>query len=477
MNEEKPRKGKLNNKLAVVVMAAGKGKRMKSGLPKVMHRVCGKPMIELVLGEVRSLKAGKVVLVVGNGAELVKESAGPGVKCVEQAEQKGTGHAVLVAMEELGNEFDEVMVLPGDSPLIRRETLEGLAVSRRRDSAAAAVFTCEMDDPTGYGRIVRGGAGTVTRIVEESDASPEERTIHEINASTYVFDRKVLGDTINGLSAENEQGEYYLTDVIENIVSGGGRVVAVRGDPEESLGVNNRIQLSNVNEIMRERVNNALMMNGVTILDPRTTYIDQGVEIGRDTVVFPMTFISEGSTIGEKCSIGPSTKICNSVIGNECTIEYSWLDGCDVADEVLVGPYAKLRPGCRLGAGSKAGTFVEMKEARIGGGTKVPHLSYIGDADVGRDANIGAGTITCNYDGERKSRTLIGNRAFLGSDTMLVAPVKIGDDAVTAAGSSITRDVPEGSLGIERAEQKNVPGWRKRKKKKRVGPETRNNTD
>ncbi|MBN2169549.1 MAG: bifunctional UDP-N-acetylglucosamine diphosphorylase/glucosamine-1-phosphate N-acetyltransferase GlmU [Actinobacteria bacterium] len=473
MNEKAAR----NDQLAVVVMAAGKGKRMKSGLPKVMHKVCGKPMIELVLGEVRGLEAGEVVLVVGNGAELVKESAGKGVTCVEQAEQRGTGHAVLVAMEEVGNEYEEVMVLPGDSPLIKMETLEELSMARRRNSAAATVFTCEMDDPAGYGRIVRGGEGTIIRIVEESDASSDEKEIREINASTYVFDRKVLENAINELSTENVQGEYYLTDVIESIVSGGGRVVAVQGDPQESLGVNNRVQLANVNEIMRERVNSTLMMNGVTILDPKTTYIDEGTEIGRDTIVFPMTFIAEGSTIGEKCSIGPSTKISNSVIGNECTIEYSWLDGCDVADEVLVGPYAKLRPGCRLGDGSKAGTFVEMKEAKIGKRTKVPHLSYIGDADVGEDANIGAGTITCNYDGERKSKTLIGNRAFLGSDTMLVAPVKIGDDAVTAAGSSITRDVPEGSLGIERAEQKNVTGWRKRKKKKRGEPETRKNTD
>lgn len=469
MENKEARKEEYNKSLAVIVMAAGKGKRMKSELPKVMHRICGRPMIELVLDEVRALNAGKVVLIVGNGAQIVSAAAGPDISCAQQKEQKGTGHAVMVGLDSIPDEFNEVLVIPGDSPFVQRSTLQKLAEARRKDGARAAVFTCISENPAGYGRIVRGPSGEIQGIVEETDATDNEKNINEINASTYIFDRGALDEAIRELSTGNAQGEYYLTDVIGKIAAGGGGIASVVGDPIESFGINNRVQLAEANEIERERINNRLMLSGVTIFDPKNTYIDLGVEIGKDTVIYPMTFITGGARIGEKCNIGPSTKINNSTIGDECTVEYSWLDGCEVAEGSMVGPYAKIRPGCRLGPGSKAGTFIEMKEAQIGKGSKVPHLSYIGDAVVGEEVNIGAGTITCNYDGERKSKTVIGDRAFLGSDTMLVAPVEVGDGAVTAAGSTITRDVPEGNLGIERSEQRNVSGWRNRKKKKRGG--------
>lgn len=453
-----------NRSLAVVILAAGKGKRMKSSVPKVLHRVCGRNIIEYVLDAVRSLEPAEVVAVVGHGAEAVRKAVGGDARCVEQAEQLGTGHAVMTAMKGLAS-FDEILVLPGDSPLVTGETLGELLAERRRTGASAAILAVELADPTGYGRIVRNISGGVARIVEEADATDLVRAVGEVNACTYAFDRARLEPALAALTTDNAQGEYYLTDVIEFLVEKGGRVVPVRGAPEEALGINDREQLAYVESLMRKRINRHLMLDGVTLCDPDRTYIDFGVGVGRDTVVLPLVFVSGNTVIGRECRIGPSTTINDSRIGDRTEVEFSWLDGCEVAEDVKIGPYSRLRPGCSIGPGAKVGSFVEMKKTVVGRGSKVPHLSYMGDASIGEDVNVGAGSITCNYDGKDKHPTRIGDRAFLGSDTMLVAPVEIGEDAVTAAGSSITKDVPPGHLGIERSEQKNIPDWHEKKRK------------
>ncbi|MBU4240811.1 MAG: bifunctional UDP-N-acetylglucosamine diphosphorylase/glucosamine-1-phosphate N-acetyltransferase GlmU [Actinobacteria bacterium] len=453
-----------NSKVAAVVLAAGEGKRMKSDIPKVLHEICGRPSLRYVLDEVEGLGPGVVLLVAGHGADAVSAEAGPGVRCVIQSEQNGTGHAVMVAMEGLGPEFDEILVLPGDSPLVRGSTLESLLEARREDGAGASVLTVRMDDPTGYGRVVRNDKGMVERIVEEADASVEERGIAEVNACTYVFCRARLQRPLSSLDTDNAQGEYYLTDVVEAMVAGGDVVVPVRGAEEESLGVNDREHLAAAGAVMRRRINGRLMAGGVTMTDPEKIYVDYGVDVGRDTVIMPMVFITGATRIGRGCLVGPCSAINDSAIGDRCVVEYSWLDGCELSRDVNIGPFSRLRPGCKIGAGSKVGSFVEMKKVVVGAGSKIPHLSYMGDAVIGNGVNVGAGSITCNYDGEEKHITEIGDRAFLGSDTMLIAPVRIGEDAATGAGSSIYQDVPDGNLGIERNTQKNVPDWRERKK-------------
>lgn len=452
-----------SRELAVVVLAAGKGRRMNSDLPKVLHLVCGRPLVSHVLDEVDALGAGRVVLVVGHESEAVRAEIGDRAGYAEQVEQKGTGHAAMVALAELGPGFEEVLVLPGDSPLVTAGTLLSLVEARRAQGATAALLCAELDDPVGYGRVVRGEGGFVERIVEEADAAGVETAIKEVNACVYAFDRALLAPALESLTTDNAQGEYYLTDVVERLVSGGHRVVAVRAPSDEVLGVNDRGQLAGAEAIMRARINEAHMLSGVTMVDPTNTYIDHGVRVGRDTVIMPLVFITGASRVGAGCRIGPCTSINGSSVGDRSEVEFSWLDGCEVAEDVRVGPFSRLRPGCRVEPSARIGSFVEIKNTVVGRGSKVPHLSYMGDARIGEGVNVGAGSITCNYDGERKHRTVIGDGAFLGSDTMLIAPVRIGDGATTGAGSSIYEDVPDGSLGIERSEQKNVPGWKDRK--------------
>ncbi|MCJ7745292.1 MAG: bifunctional UDP-N-acetylglucosamine diphosphorylase/glucosamine-1-phosphate N-acetyltransferase GlmU [Actinobacteria bacterium] len=454
------------DRLAVVVLGAGKGKRMRSDTPKALHPVCGRPIIKYVLDAVDSLGAGETVLVVGQDSEGIRSEVGAGIHYVEQGEPLGTGHAVRVALEDLDEGFDEILVLPGDSPLIRGETLQALIDERRAQDAAASLVTAELEKPDGYGRVVRDAAGGVERIVEEADASDEERAIKEVNGCMYAFRRPLLENALGKLTADNAQGEYYLTGVVERFVSGGDTVVPVGAPAEEVLGINDREQLAAVDSIMRSRVNRGLMERGVTFLDPDKTYVDYGVDIGRDTVIMPLVFITGRSLIGSGCRVGPCTAVKDSVIGDGCVVEFSWLDGCEVGEDVDIGPFSRLRPGTRMRGASKAGSFVEIKNSVVGRGSRVPHLSYMGDAVIGDEVNIGAGSITCNYDGEKKYPTEIGDRAFIGSDTMFIAPVKIGKDATTAAGSSISKDVPDGSLGIERAGQENIEGWRERRKKK-----------
>lgn len=450
----------------MVILAAGLGKRMKSDLPKVLHEICGAPLVGYVLEAARELDPGEMTLVVGNGAEEVKAAIGDGCRYALQEEQKGTGHAVIVALEGMDAHFTEVLVLPGDAPLITAETLERLVSERRSGGAAATLLCAELEDPTGYGRIIRNSDGTVQSIVEEGDATDEQRAVREVNSCTYVFDRAALEAGLELLTTDNVQGEYYLTDVIGEFARSDRVVAAVRGQAEEVTGVNDRSQLAETAAIMRRRINMALMAEGVTIVDPETTYIDHGVTVGSQTTVRPMTFLTGSTAIGEGCAIGPCTSINDSSVGDRADITFSVVDGCRISAEANVGPFSRLRPGTVLEEKSKAGSFVEMKKTTVGRGSKVPHLSYIGDTTIGEDSNVGAGSITCNYDGENKYPTVIGDRAFIGSDTMMVAPVKIGDDATTGAGSVISEDVPDGNLGIERTEQKNVPDWKCRKKGK-----------
>jgi len=443
-----------NSRTAVVVLAAGKGKRMRSDYPKVLHRVCGRPLVGYVLGEVRRLDAGDVVLVVGRGAEQVTSEVGGEARPVEQEEQLGTGHAVMVALDEIGRDYDEILVLPGDSPLIRAETLQAVLDARRDLGAAAAVLTVEMGDPSGYGRVVRDPEGRVAAVVEDADADDQQRRIREVNACTYAFDRALLEESIESLDTENAQGEYYLTALVEDLVSDGYGVVPVEGPEEEAMGVNDHAQLARAEAVMRRRINHQIMSIGVNMVDPERTYIDHGVSVGAGTVVMPFVFMHGETRIGAGSRIGPFSVIRDSVVGEGCVVESSWLEGSNLASGVTVGPCSRLRPGCSIGAGAKVGSL---------------HLSYMGDVEIGEDVNVGAGSITCNYDGKEKHRTVIRDRSFIGSDTMLVAPVTVGEGSITGAGSAIYEDVPDGSLGIERNEQKNIPGWSDRKEDERKG--------
>lgn len=453
-----------NPKLAILILAAGKGKRMKSDIPKVLHEICGFALVGYVLEAVEPLR-GQVRVIVGNGASAVERAVGSECLCVLQAEQRGTGHAVMVGLEGLDPGVDEVLVLAGDAPLVTAATLESLVEARREAGAAASMMTATIEDPRGCGRIVRREGGAVEAIVEEADATAEQRGICEVNSCTYVFEREALERGLEALTTNNAQGEYYLTDVVKGFASVGAPVVTVAGTAEEVLGVNDREQLALACSIMRRRISSRLMAEGVSIVDPSNTYIDHGVSVASGTVVMPMVFITGESSIGENCTIGPCTSINDTSVADDCSIQFSTVDGCEIMSGANVGPFSRLRPGCRLGPESKAGSFVEMKKTNVGRGSKVPHLSYMGDTTIGEGANVGAGSITCNYDGVNKFPTTIGDGAFIGSDTMLVAPVNIGKDSVTGAGSVITSDVPDGSLGIERTEQKIIPDYGKRRKK------------
>jgi bifunctional UDP-N-acetylglucosamine pyrophosphorylase/glucosamine-1-phosphate N-acetyltransferase len=458
----------VTEQLAAVVLAAGEGKRFKSSKAKVLHELCGYPMLRHVLDAVAGVKPVRTAVVVGRNADEVAalvNAAMPKAVTALQADQLGTADATRIGEEALGKGSGDVLVVPGDTPLLTAATLRKLLQHHRRRKAAATVLTARVDDPTGYGRIVRDPVGAVARIVEQKDASPAERRISEINAGVWVFDRALLRSALAPIERDNAQKELYLTDIVEVLVAKSEVVEALAvDDAAEVAGVNSRAQLAEAAAVMRARIADAHMTNGVTIVDPSQTYIDAGVRIGRDTVVLPLTFLAGATTIGEGCEIGPGVRATNAKIKDGARVQFSVLIDAAVGARASVGPYAYLRPGARLEDGAKAGTFVEIKKSRVGKGSKVPHLSYIGDADIGEDVNIGAGTITCNYDGFEKNATVVGDGAFIGSDTMLVAPVRIGPGAVTAAGSTIAKDVPPGALGIERTEQSNVEGWADRKR-------------
>jgi bifunctional UDP-N-acetylglucosamine pyrophosphorylase/glucosamine-1-phosphate N-acetyltransferase len=441
--------------LAVVVLAAGEGKRFKSNKPKVLHALSGKPLFGYALAAIEPLGASKVVAVVGRGADEVKaatkELTKKKIAFALQEQQLGTADAARVGDEALGKFNGDVLVVPGDSPLLTTETLQALVDHHRETKAAATVLTAELDDPTGYGRIVRSRDGSVERIVEETDATPDERKIGEVNTSTWVFDRAALRSALTKIDRANAQKEFYLTDVVAVLAEKGETVQAIAArDPAEALGVNSRVQLADVSALMRRRIAERHMLDGVTIVDPATTFIDSTVTIGPDTVIHPLTHLHGKTTVGSGAEIGPNVKLVDTSVGDEATVINAVANEATIGPKAQVGPFTYLRPGAVLEEGAKAGTYVEVKKSVIGKGSKVPHLAYIGDAEIGRNVNIGAGTITCNYDGEtgKKSKTVIGDDVLIGSDTMLVAPVKVGDGAVTGAGSVVSRDLPPGEVAI-----------------------------
>lgn len=433
---------------------------MKSKLYKVLHPVCGKPMVGHVLDTVKATGCQRNVVVVGHGAEKVKAYLGEDAEYVLQDVQLGTGHAVKQAKDLLGSEEGTTIVICGDTPLVMSETLEGMMALHEAQNAAATVLTAVMEQPAGYGRIIRGEDGGVLKIVEQKDCTESEASVHEINTGTYCFDNAKLFAALEKVTNTNNQQEYYLTDVIGILRAQGDIVLGYQAhDSAESIGVNDRLALSEAEGYMRQRINRKHMLGGVTIIDPASTYIGAEVEIGADTVLYPGTVLKGKTVIGEDCVIGPASEIEDCVIMDGAAVKHSVLNQAQVGTRASVGPFAYLRPGTVLGEGVKVGDFVEIKNATIGDGSKVSHLSYVGDAEVGKNVNIGCGAITVNYDGYNKFRTEIGDDAFIGSNVNLVAPVTVGKGAFIVAGSTITRPVSENDLAIARARQENKPGY------------------
>ena len=443
-----------------VILAAGQGTRMKSKLYKVLHPVCGKPMVQHVVDHIQTLDVNRIVTVVGHGAEKVQQQLGDKSEYVLQAEQLGTAHAVQQAEAILGNEEGTTLVVCGDTPLIRPETMQALFEHHQAKNAKATILTAIAENPTGYGRILRGNNGQVEQIVEQKDASAEQQLVKEINTGTYCFDNKLLFETLKLVKNDNAQGEYYLPDVIEILQKQGDIVEAyVTDDFEETLGVNDRVALSQAETLMRTRINEKHMRNGVTIIHPETTHISADAVIGRDTVIQPGSMIEGATVIGEDCIIGPNTQIIDSRVGDRTTIHSSVVRESAIAEDTAIGPFAHIRPLSDIGSHVKIGNFVEVKKSKLDHGSKVSHLSYIGDAEIGSNVNIGCGSITVNYDGKNKFKTIIEDDVFVGCNTNLVAPVKVGKGSFIAAGSTITKEVPEDALAIARARQENKPNY------------------
>ena len=451
----------------VVILAAGQGTRMKSHLPKVLHAIAGRPMLEHVLDAAAAVAPATVTVVVGHGGATVKQrlAGRANITFAVQEPQLGTAHALQQAEPVLAGKTGTVILLSGDVPLLKGRTLEKLLQTHVAGGAAATVVTASVERPYGYGRIVRVD-GQIARIVEERDASPAERQIREINSGIYAFDLPPLFDALRGIASQNAQGEFYLTDLIGIYRR---RKLPVEtllvDDPEEIRGINSRTELAEVGRLVRQHKNEELMAAGVTLVDPATTYIDPRAEIGSDTVIHPGVVIEGSTRIGRACEIQAHVRITDCEIGDHVNINsFCVFVESRIANGASLGPFAHLRPASVVGEGAKVGNFVELKKTSLGAGSKVNHLAYIGDATIGEKVNVGAGTITCNYDGEKKYQTIIEDGAFIGSDSQLVAPVKVGKNAYVAAGSSITQDVPDGALGIARARQNNVEGWVERKK-------------
>lgn len=443
---------------------------MKSATPKVLHELCGRSLVGHVLAASRELDPERLVVVVGHAREKVTAHLAeidPDVRTAVQAEQNGTGHAVRMALEELGGPVDgTVVVVCGDTPLLTGATLSALAETHAADGNAVTVLTAEVPDATGYGRIVRDGAsGAVTAIVEHKDASESQRAIREINSGVFAFDGQLLADALGKVRTDNSQGEEYLTDVLGILREAGHRVGAsVAADHREIAGINNRVQLSEARRILNDRLLTAAMLSGVTVVDPASTWIDVSVTFEQDAVVLPGTQLLGATHLGEGAEVGPNSRLRDTRVGAGARVDNTVADGAVVGADASVGPFAYLRPGTRLGAKGKIGTYVETKNASIGEGTKVPHLSYVGDATIGEYTNIGAASVFVNYDGQDKHHTTVGSHCRTGSDNMFVAPVTIGDGAYTAAGSVITKDVPPGSLAVARGQQRNIEGWVARKR-------------
>lgn len=444
---------------------------MRSDLPKVLHKAAGRPLVSWVLAAVEEAGVDHRVLVLGHEADQVAAEVGNGIDWVLQEPQNGTGHAVAVALEHLGlpSPDSTVIVGYGDMPLVPAEVYRHLA---ERPSDVAAMITTVDPGPAGFGRIIRNGDGAVTGIVEERDCTVDQVAVTERNAGIYSFDGRLLADAIARIKPDNDQGELYLTDVIGLLVADGHRIETLDVPGEDVVGINSQDQLAEVQAILRRRINHRLMGEGVWMLDPERTYVDATVRVAAGAHLYPGTHLEGETAVGSGAVVGPDAFVVDSTIGEGATVSYSVLRGAEVGDSVSVGPYASLRPGTVLKRGSKAGTFVETKNTTVGEGAKVPHLSYMGDATIGEGANVGAGTITFNYDGTDKHPTVIGAGAFIGSDTMLVAPVTIGDGATTGAGSVISKDVEAGALAVERSPQVAIPNYAERRAARRRGKDS-----
>lgn len=447
------------NNIYTVILAAGAGTRMKSNTPKTLHEICGKSMIDYVLDGAKALSDNKPIIVVGHEKEKVMEHLDGKAEFVVQKKQLGTGHAVMMAKELLADKKGYVLIMAGDMPLTKKETLLELYDKTKNEGSKACVLTAWAEDPYGYGRVIIKDENVV-RIVEEKDATEKERTIQEVNTAIYCFEIEALLKAIDRLSNKNAQGEYYLTDCIELIQKDGGKVSNYRvEDPEEGLGINDREQLAYANSLMRERILKRHMKAGVTIIDPKNTYIDIDVKIGCDTTIYPGNYIKAGTVIGEGCILKGSSTIEGSIIKDGVQITSSTIMDSNVGCGTTVGPYAYLRPGSSIGERCRIGDYVEIKNSTIGDGTKVSHLTYVGDANVGKACNIGCGTVFVNYDGKNKYRINVGNNVFVGCNTNLIAPVKVEDGAYIAAGSTVTDTVPEKSLCIARSRQVIKENW------------------
>ena len=439
-----------------VILAAGMGTRMKSKMPKVLHTVCGKPLSKWVIDASKAAGADKVCAVVGHKAETVKEVLGDVCEFALQAEQKGTGHAVMQAIDVIKNSKGEVVILNGDTPLITAETINKAIEYHKNNDNQATVITAILDDATGYGRIVRDNDGSVLKIVEQKDASKEEKKINEVNSGMYVFDAQSLVYALDKITPNNAQGEYYLTDTLEILLSAGKKIGGYAiSDNDEIRGINDRVQLNEAEKIMQKRINEYHMRNGVTMRNPESVYIEDGVEIGNDTEICQNVTIKSGTKIGSDCVIGSGSMLDRAVIHDGVDVLSSVILESEVDEGTHVGPFAYIRPNCHVGKEVKVGDFVELKNSNIDDGTKISHLTYIGDSDVGKRVNFGCGTVTCNYDGKKKYRTTIGDDCFVGCNTNFVSPINVGDGVYIAAGSTITEDIPENSLSIARARQVN----------------------
>ncbi len=447
-----------------VILAAGLGTRMKSSLPKVLHQVAGWPMLRHVTTALHEAGLEDIILVLGHQSELVEKTMGSGYRIAYQENQLGTGHALLQALpllQEFGQGY--CLVACGDTPLLRAETFRMLQEKHQSSKAAATVLTAVLNKPAGYGRIIKEGS-KVTRIVEEKDASQEEKAVKEINTGTYCFNIEDLIKLLPLLKPLNNQGEFYLTDVISLLAEEGKQVeTLILSDPVEAMGINDRVQLAQAEKHMRQRIAEKHMLAGVTMIDPAHTYIEACVSIGADTVIYPGVHLAGETVIGANCEIGPDCRIIATKVGSGTQIKYSYLQEAIVGSNCTIGPFSYLRPGAQLADNVKVGDFSEVKNSYIGEGSKIPHLSYVGDSTVGKGVNIGAGTITCNYDGKKKYPTHIGDNVFVGSNTNLVAPVTIGEGAYIGAGSTITKDIPAGALAVARGKQRNIEDWQSRK--------------
>lgn len=447
-----------------IILAAGEGKRMKSSTPKVLHKVCGKEMVNHVIDIMRKAEINDVNVVIGRGAELVRKGTeSRNVNYSVQEEQLGTGHAVMCAKDFLNGKSGVVAIFTGDAPLMKEETINNLIDYHIKNECKCTVLTSVIDNPKGYGRIVRDPEGNVLKIVEHKDCSEKELEIKEINSGAYCFDIEELLKSLGMIKNTNAQGEYYLTDAIGILKQSGSKVGAVVTDFEETIGVNSRVELAQAEEILKNRINKKHMENGVTIIDPKNTYIGSEVEIGRDTIIYPGNVLEGKTVIKEECVLYPNSRIENSTIEKGVTVQSSVILETHVGEDTTVGPFAYLRPETVIGKKARIGDFVEIKKSTIGDGTKVSHLTYIGDAEVGSGCNFGCGTVVVNYDGKKKYKTIIGNNVFIGCNSNLVSPVKLCDNAYTAAGSTITEEVPEGALAIGRARQVNIKGWVEKK--------------